>query len=112
MDDGLPKISLLLREEGGIRHTAGDVICTAGSSSDCMYVVREGTVEVQVAGTPVETLETGHVFGELGLIDDQPRSAEVVARTDCEVVRIDRRRFLFLVQQTPNFALQIMAILA
>ena len=77
-----------------------------------MYVVREGEVEVRVGGTVVEVLEPGHVFGELGLIDDHPRSADVIARTDCEVARIDRRRFEFLVQQTPKFSLQIMAILA
>ena len=46
------------------------------------------------------------------MIDDQPRSAQVIATTDCELVRIDRKRFQFLVQQTPSFALQIMAVLA
>ena len=77
-----------------------------------MYAIQHGDVEVQVQGQPVERLEAGHVFGELGLIDDQPRSAKVVATTGCELVRIDRKRFQFLVQQTPSFALQIMAVLA
>ena len=112
MDSALPKITLFLREEAGTRHPAGTVIFDIGSPSDCMYAIQHGDVEVQVQGQPVEHLEAGHVFGELGLIDDQPRSAKVVATSDCELVRIDRKRFQFLVQQTPSFALQIMAVLA
>ena len=111
VEGGLPKIPLLLHEEGR-RYGAGEVIVGVGSPSDCMYAVRQGEVEIRVGGASIEVLETGHVFGELGLIDDQPRSAEAVARTDCEVARIDRKRFEFLVQQTPRFALQIMGILA
>jgi CRP/FNR family cyclic AMP-dependent transcriptional regulator len=112
MDSALPKITLFLREEASTRHPAGEVIFDIGSPSDCMYAIRDGNVEVRIQGQPVEHLEAGHVFGELGLIDDQPRSAKVVATSDCELVRIDRKRFQFLVQQTPSFALQIMAVLA
>jgi CRP-like cAMP-binding protein len=112
MDSALPKITLLLREEATTRHPAGAVIFDIGSPSDCMYAIQRGSVEVRIQGQPVEHLEAGHVFGELGMIDDQPRSAKVVATSDCDLVRIDRKRFQFLVQQTPSFALQIMAVLA
>ena len=111
MDSELPKIPLF-RGEATTHHPAGAVIFEIGSPSDCMYAIQQGDVEVRVKGEPIERLQAGHVFGELGLIDDEPRSAQVIATTDCELVRIDRKRFQFLVQQTPSFALQIMAVLA
>jgi CRP/FNR family transcriptional regulator, cyclic AMP receptor protein len=112
MDSELPKIPLFSRGEATTHHPAGAVIFDIGSPSDCMYAIQQGGVEVRVKGEPIERLQAGHVFGELGLIDDQPRSAQVIATTDCELVRIDRKRFQFLIQQTPSFALQIMAVLA
>jgi CRP-like cAMP-binding protein len=112
MDSELPKIPLFSREEATTHHPAGAVIFDIGSPSDCMYAIQHGDVEVRVKGEPIERLQAGHVFGELGLIDARPRSAQVIAATDCELVRIDRKRFQFLIQQTPSFALQIMAVLA
>ena len=46
------------------------------------------------------------------MIDGGARSASAVARTDSRVVRLDEKRFQFLVQQTPNFAVQVMRIMA
>ena len=45
------------------------------------------------------------------LIDGQPRSARATAKTDCKLARIDERRLMFLIQQTPNFGLELMRIL-
>jgi CRP-like cAMP-binding protein len=60
----------------------------------------------------VEELGSGGVFGEMALIDTGTRSATAIAKTDCRLVPINERRFQFLVQQTPNFALQLMRIIA
>ncbi|HEU5100134.1 MAG TPA: Crp/Fnr family transcriptional regulator [Roseiflexaceae bacterium] len=54
----------------------------------------------------------GGIVGEMALIDDRPRSATAVAATDCRLVPIDERRFTFLVQQTPMFALAVMRVMA
>jgi len=48
----------------------------------------------------------------LALIDDTPRSATVIARTDCQLVPVDRRRFQYMVSETPNFGLAVMKVLA
>ena len=53
-----------------------------------------------------------HIVGELALIDDEPRSATVVARTDCRLVAVDRRRFEYMVQETPLFGIAVMKVLA
>ena len=44
-------------------------------------------------GTEVETVGPNSLFGEMALIDDEPRSAMAVARTACLLVPIDRTRF-------------------
>ena len=48
----------------------------------------------------------------MALIDHAPRVATVVARTPCKLVAITEKRFLFMVQQTPYFSLQIMRVMA
>jgi CRP-like cAMP-binding protein len=52
------------------------------------------------------------VLGELAHVDSAPRSATAIATTDSVLAVIDRHRFLFLVQETPMFALQVMSAMA
>ncbi len=77
-----------------------------------MYVVVEGQVNFSVGGNLVEQVGLGGVLGELALLDTETRSATAVAKTDCKLAPIDEKRFQFLAQQTPNFALQLMRIIA
>jgi hypothetical protein len=53
-----------------------------------------------------------HIVGKLALINDEPRSATVVAKTDCLVVAVARRRFEYVVQETAFFGLAVMKALA
>ena len=53
-----------------------------------------------------------HIFGEMALIDNEPRSATAIAVTDVELVAVTEKQFLFLVGQTPYFALKVMRVLA
>lgn len=91
--------------------TAGDTIFSEGDSADHMYVVRSGEVEIVVNGTVVDTVGPAGIFGEMALIDRAPRSATVRCKTDCSVLQLDERRFLFFVDETPFFALDVMRIL-
>jgi CRP/FNR family transcriptional regulator, cyclic AMP receptor protein len=92
--------------------SAGDVVFREGDAGDAMYVVLEGTVEVKANGEHVETLGPGEVLGEMALIDQGPRAATVVAQSACRLARIPEKRFLFMVRETPHFALQIMRVMA
>ncbi len=92
--------------------TAGQHILEEGQSGNVMYAVIEGQVEISVHGHPVETVGPGGIVGEMALIDAHPRSATVIAKTDCKLEPIDDKRFAFLVQQTPFFSLQVMQIMA
>lgn len=91
---------------------AGQSIFSEGQPGDSMYVVLEGQVDLLVNGKLVETLGSGGVLGEMALLDAAPRSASAVARTDCKLIPVNQKRFSLLVQHTPNFALQIMRVMA
>ena len=77
-----------------------------------MYVVLEGEVRLSVKGVEVDLLGPGGVMGEMSLIDTAPRSATATAVNDCKLAPVTERRFMFMVQQTPKFALQIMRVIA
>lgn len=91
---------------------AGDTIFSTGDTGEVMYVVQQGEVDLLVNGVTIETVGEGSIFGEMALIDNAPRSATAVARTDCRIVPIDRKRFTFLVDETPNFSLTVMKIMS
>jgi CRP-like cAMP-binding protein len=90
----------------------GDFLFREGERGDKMYVLLEGNADVMVADLVVEAAAPGALLGEMALIDDSPRTASVVAKTPCRFAQIDRRRFHFLVQQTPHFATHVMKTLA
>lgn len=92
--------------------SVGTVIFEQGATPDCMYVVKEGTVSLSVAGDEVETVQPGGCFGEMALIEPSPRSATATAASDAVIVPVDEKRFEFLVQQTPFFAVHVMRVLA
>jgi CRP-like cAMP-binding protein len=92
--------------------SAGETIFEQGERGTAMYVVAEGEVEILSGPVVLETARSGSVVGEMALIDHAPRSATAVAKTDCKLVAVDQRRFEFLVQQTPYFALEVMQLMA
>ena len=104
--------NLFRHETESINFAAGETILKCGDMSDVMYVVIAGEAEIWLGEKVIYTAHAGALLGELGLIDHAPVSADVVARTDCRLVKIDKRRFLFLIQQTPNFALDVMKVIA
>ena len=92
--------------------SAGQTLFNEGEKEDLMYVLMSGTALIVVNNRVVEVAEAGTIIGEMGMIDEGVRSATVVAKSDCKLVSIDRKRFNFLVQQTPNFALHVMRVIA
>ena len=91
---------------------AGSVIFTEGESGDQMYGIIRGAIELRCEGDLIATLGPDDVFGEMALIDSSPRMASAIASADTELALIGRRHFLFLVHETPTFALQVMSAMA
>lgn len=93
--------------------SAGDIIFSEGERGNLMYAVQAGEVEITFRDKVLDTLGEGGIFGEIGLIEtDHCRSASAIAKTDCRVVPVNHERFLFLVHETPTFALRVMQIMA
>lgn len=90
----------------------GQIIFQEGEPGDRLYIIAQGQADILVKGQVLETVGPGDILGEMALVDDEPRSAMVIARTDCLLTRISRQHFLTLVQRTPAFALQVMRVMA
>lgn len=102
----------LFRSKPGTEYKAGQTIIEAGTVGGSMFVVIEGQAEVRVGDKRIDAVGPGSIFGEMALIDDTPRSATVIAETDCRLVEVDRKRFEFMVSETPYFALAVMRVMA
>jgi CRP/FNR family transcriptional regulator, cyclic AMP receptor protein len=90
---------------------AGETIFLEGEG-DYMYGVVSGAVEMRIGDHTVETAGEGDVFGEMALIDKSKRAATAIATAPTSLAMIDQREFLFLVHETPTFAIQVMSSLA
>ena len=94
------------------KFAAGEMIFGQGDLGDCMYFILSGSVAIRLNGVLLEELGEDQFFGEMALIDRQPRSADAVALTDCELEVVDERRFIFRVQEAPFFAIKVMRVMA
>ena len=91
---------------------AGTTIFQEGEQAHELFVIKSGDVRIQIGNRTVSELSADHIFGEMALIDDGPRSATAIALTDVTLAPIKENQFLFLVQNTPFFALSVMRVLA
>ena len=89
----------------------GEYIFSEGETGKSMFSILEGTVEIRTKDKTVYTAGPGEILGEMSLIDNKPRSATAVAKSQCRLALIDEKRFDFLIQQTPMFINQIMKAL-
>ena len=92
----------------------GDIIITEGDYSSEAYILLRGSVEVYLKGPPerhLRILRTGDIFGEMALITEQPRSANVRALEDVEVNVITHDEFLTVWRSEPDALLPMMRVL-
>jgi len=105
-------LGLFKNEENIVAVKSGETLFKKGDSGKSMYVVLSGELRIGDGNKIFEQLAPGGLVGEMALIDHAPRAATVTALTDCTLAPIDEKRFLFLTQQTPSFALNVMHILS
>lgn len=79
---------------------AGTKIIQKDSRGETFYAIASGVCAVEHEGTELKRYTAGDYFGETALVLDQPRTADVVARTDCKLLEIDRYGFLYLLRGT------------
>jgi len=92
---------------------AGTVIYAKGDPGDSLFAVITGTVQISVPSvegkdTVFAQLAAGEIVGEIALLDGRPRSADVAAVTDCELMVINRRDFVPLMHDHPELGVMFL----
>ena len=95
-----------------VRVPAGTVLTTEGGSGHEFCLILDGTAAVRRGKRKVATLTAGQYFGELSLLDGQPRSATVVAESDIHLLVLGRREFSALLVTIPSMGQKMMEAMA
>ncbi len=97
-------------------YPAGTVMCRQGEKGDWVYVVQSGLVEIRREVNEHEfllaMLSAGEFFGEMAVINDEPRSATAVIRDDAQLLAISRNMFLELFHTDPEIAGRVARIMS
>lgn len=112
-DDELKSLAAQLDQK---HYLKGQMIFSEGDPGGMMYVVQSGKVEVFIKDTGgdmvhLDDVEKGEIFGELSLLDNEPRSANAKAIEDTMLYVIDRHDLEILFQSHLHAAFDVMAML-
>jgi CRP/FNR family cyclic AMP-dependent transcriptional regulator len=91
---------------------AGTVITQIGEPGESFFVIIDGTVAVRTPVGAGSQLKPGDFFGEMSLLDGEPRSATIVATTDVRLLMVERAQFWRLLEETPDLIRRILTILS
>jgi CRP/FNR family cyclic AMP-dependent transcriptional regulator len=112
MNDDLNFLGLFRHDTETKTLAAGEFLFRKGDPAQDMYVVKSGELQIGDGNAIFETVTPGGIIGEMALVDGAPRSASIKALQPCEVIAIDQKRFLFMIQQTPFFAIRVMRVIS
>ena len=91
---------------------AGTVITQIGDAGDSFFIIIDGTAAVRTPVGSGSQIQPGECFGEMSLVDGEPRSATIVASTDLRLLVVDRAHFWRLLDETPELIRRILTILS
>ena len=81
---------------------AGEVLARTGEPGDRFFVIVDGSARVEVSPQNTGRIGPGAFFGEISLLDGEPRSATVIADTAMRLLVIPRRDFVTLLREVPS----------
>lgn len=109
----MAKTNLFRHSTKTVEFKAGETIFAENDLGETMFVVVSGTVDIFLQGQHLIKLGEGEIFGEMALIEqDHQRTGTAVAETDVVLANVNRERFMFLVHESPFFALDVMRTLS
>ena len=110
---GHDELLALVRLTDTVTFSKGAKIIQAGEEGYCLYLLLSGTAVVHApppdGKVELATLKIGDFFGEISLVDEGPRSADVMALEDCELLRVTRTTIGVLAGLQPAAAVQILS---
>jgi diguanylate cyclase (GGDEF)-like protein len=112
MNEAFDFSTVLAQVDTVVQRQPGDVIIDMDQPGSCMFIVASGSVLIQVGDIVLETVGKGGLVGEVAMLDDNPRIATVIAGPECGVAVIDRERCLALVRENPQFAIELLRVIA
>lgn len=95
-----------------VEFAKGQTIFSAGDVGDVLYLILEGEVRVHLGAQTIAELGTGQCFGELSILDREPRSASCTATTDVRALALGEPEFAELLWASPELGLALLRILA
>jgi CRP/FNR family cyclic AMP-dependent transcriptional regulator len=112
-DDVLERLAALCVRR---RLVPGEVLFEKGDPADALYGVRRGTIRIETGAEGGErlilnVLGPGDLFGEIALLDGQPRTADAMAAEPCELFLLRRNDFLSFIEREPRIAIRLIELL-
>jgi CRP-like cAMP-binding protein len=104
--DGLSRKQrrLLASRADELEVSPGKKLCSTGETAHQFFVIEDGTAKVVRDGQYLDELGPGDFFGEMGLLDNAPRNADVVAQTPLRLMVLSGRALRDLEREAPGFA--------
>jgi len=106
--EDLAKVAEIVKETS---FEAGEQIIREGDMGDCLYLIIEGEVDVVAGERQLACLGLSECFGEMSLLDSEPRSACVVAKTDVALLKIEQEDFYEMMTERPEVAQGVISVL-
>lgn len=108
------KLDGSLFEKFGKQYNPGEIIFCEYEPGNTFYFILSGTVRItKIVGDAEKTLDTmssGDIFGEMAILEQQPRSATVIAENEVKVLEFNKENFEVLLQSNPQMALKLLKI--
>jgi len=104
----LSSIAPIMKE---ISYQEGQEIFAKGDLGDSMYIIYSGQVGIYDGAKQLALFDKGEIFGELALLDTEPRSATTIAETDILLFRIDQEDFFELMEERDEILKNVLRIL-
>ena len=108
----LARMDDALQHATTVRFNAGKAIMREGEAGVSMYLVMEGKVGIFIRDNEVETVNAGGTFGEMALVDQSPRTASALSKTDCVLLSVNRSALIALVKAQPAIGVAMLRSIA
>jgi CRP/FNR family transcriptional regulator, cyclic AMP receptor protein len=95
-----------------VEQPAGTALTTVGAPGDSFFLIMDGRVSVETPVGQSDPLQAGDFFGEMSLVDGEPRSATITALTDVRLLVVDRTHFWRLLDEAPDLLRRILVVLS
>jgi serine/threonine protein phosphatase PrpC/CRP-like cAMP-binding protein len=112
MDLSDPELVRLFAKFKAVERSPGEIVIREGDDTDSMFVIVEGDVQIERGGKVVATLNRGAHFGEMGLLNQRPRSATVTVTSPTQILVLERRAFNEVLREDTGLAAKLLYKLA